>query len=311
MRIATIYRKIVPRRIRRIVWQTRRRLGRPALKYVETHLVDHCNLHCKGCGHFAPLADPWLADPDDHERSMRRLAQFYRNVERLRLMGGEPLLHPKVTRFFASTRRWLPRSNIRLVTNGLLLEKMGFDFWRACRKHGIGIDVTIYPPTARKAEQIANLVKRNGLDLVMTRTTHFWSHRNLKGDSDPARAMAICRKVNYCPYLLEGRLYICALPALARYFNAAFGTKIPDVGYVSLHSQDLTGREILRFLDQPADVCRFCSYEMPKYEWARSHKAVEEWDAHCTPKLARGRIPGGTLLVSGGSPGLQISPGLC
>jgi hypothetical protein len=278
---AKTYRSIVPRSLRRLVWRVRRRLGKPILKYCETHLVDHCNLNCKGCGHFSPLADPWYADPKDHERSVRQLAQFYQNVERLRLMGGEPLLHPRVTSFFASTRRWLPKTNIRLVTNGVLLKKMGFDFWRACRKHKIGIDVTIYPPTENRMDDIADLVKGNGLDMVVTKTRYFYSHRNPKGDSDPAKAMAACRKVNYCPYLLKGRLYICALPALARYFNSAFGTRIPDTGYVSLYSPDVTGREILRFLNQPADVCRFCSYDMPKYEWSVSKKSIEEWDAGC------------------------------
>lgn len=33
------------------------------LPYVELHLVDHCNLGCAGCSHFAPLAPPWYALP--------------------------------------------------------------------------------------------------------------------------------------------------------------------------------------------------------------------------------------------------------
>jgi len=254
-------------------------LGRPHLRYLETALTDHCNLNCGGCGHLAPLAPPWFANVAQYEKDMRQLAHYFANIDRIRLMGGEPLLHPEVTTLLVCTRRWFPRSNIRLVTNGILLKEMNCDFWQFCRNHGIGIDVTIYPPTARKAEDIANLVKDNGLEVIVTNMTHFFAHRNLKGDSDPTRAMAECRKNFYCPYLLEGRLYICSLPALAHYFNAKFNTDIPHTGYVDIYSDHLTGRRILRFLDKPADVCRYCSYDVRKYEWSFSKKSIQEWDA--------------------------------
>ena len=31
---------------------------------LEVHVVNHCNLNCAGCNHFAPLADPWYIDVD-------------------------------------------------------------------------------------------------------------------------------------------------------------------------------------------------------------------------------------------------------
>lgn len=31
--------------------------AKPSLDYVEFHLADHCNLNCRGCGHFSPIAD--------------------------------------------------------------------------------------------------------------------------------------------------------------------------------------------------------------------------------------------------------------
>lgn len=32
---------------------------------VNVHVVDHCNLRCRGCVHFAPIAEPRFLDLDD------------------------------------------------------------------------------------------------------------------------------------------------------------------------------------------------------------------------------------------------------
>ena len=61
---------------------------RPELRYVELHLTDHCNLNCRGCTHYCPVASPWYADLAQHRRDMGRLAQLFRNVGTIRLMGG-------------------------------------------------------------------------------------------------------------------------------------------------------------------------------------------------------------------------------
>lgn len=42
-------------------------------------------------------------------------------VHTIRLMGGEPLLHPHVIDFCTTTRKLFPTSEIVLVSNGILL----------------------------------------------------------------------------------------------------------------------------------------------------------------------------------------------
>ena len=36
-------------------------------------IVDHCNLNCKGCGHFSPLAPKSFLDIETFETDLRRL----------------------------------------------------------------------------------------------------------------------------------------------------------------------------------------------------------------------------------------------
>lgn len=108
-------------------------LLRTELPYLEFHLTDHCNLNCKGCAHYSPMASDHYADLYQLEKDLQRLAQLFRNIRLIRLMGGEPLLHPDVDRFIRTTRSAFPKSRIGIVTNGILLPQASQAFWDACR----------------------------------------------------------------------------------------------------------------------------------------------------------------------------------
>ena len=72
----------------------------------EVHITEHCNLNCKGCYHFSPLAKEEYLDINEFERDLRRIYELCGdNVERITLLGGEPLLHPDINRFIEVTRK--------------------------------------------------------------------------------------------------------------------------------------------------------------------------------------------------------------
>ena len=72
------------------------------IPYIELHIVDHCNLNCVGCSHFSPLAEPYFKDVDEYREEMKDLSKF--EIGTIRIMGGEPLLHPKWYEFCEITR---------------------------------------------------------------------------------------------------------------------------------------------------------------------------------------------------------------
>jgi hypothetical protein len=116
------------------------------LTTIVVSLVEHCNLGCWGCDHFAPLAEKSFLSIDIFKRDMKRLSQLsYGNVGTIKLMGGEPLLHPQKEIFFKICRSYFPNSRIELVTNAILLSKQGSNFWISCHSNCITIVVTKYP----------------------------------------------------------------------------------------------------------------------------------------------------------------------
>src|ERR1051325_4405994 len=96
------------------------RILREALEY---SVVDHCNLRCAGCDHAAPHVDKRVADPEAFAADLNALRPHL-HVRVVRLLGGEPLLHPALDAIVRAARNAEVADQIMLWTNGLLLHKV-------------------------------------------------------------------------------------------------------------------------------------------------------------------------------------------
>lgn len=246
---------------------------------METHLADHCNLNCKGCGHYCPITPPHFTDLRQYESDLQRLRELFGNIRMIRLMGGEPLLHEDAASFITVTRTAFPRSDLRFVTNGILLPKASPRFWDACRSTKTIIDLTAYPPFRHRVECWRALCEAQRVRLRVTSVETFFAFHNLRGDSDKQKAFKLCRRRWYCPFLREGRLYVCSVPALVHTFNKRFGTKIRTDRGIDIHSQGINGGWILRQLNRPIETCSWCSCDIVPFPWSVSNKLPAEWDA--------------------------------
>jgi hypothetical protein len=253
--------------------------ARPHLRYLELHLAEHCNLSCRRCGHFSPLAPASFAEPDRVERDLERLAQHFENIGTLRLMGGEPLLHPTPQRFATIARRVFPNTNLRLVTNGLLLKKMPDAFWDDCRRARLVLDVSVYPLLEKSLPDVLRLCAEREVAVATTRTNSFFSWVNPRGDSEPTEAFAYCRKHYDCPLLHDSRLYVCSMPTTIGYYNRHFDRAIPSDDGIDIFAPDIDGATILARLETPIATCRFCSCHYVTHPWesspVRAHDASD------------------------------------
>jgi hypothetical protein len=249
------------------------------LRYVEYHLVEHCNLSCQRCGHFSPLAKPAFSDPEDFARDLGQLAKHFSTIERIRLLGGEPLLHPTPEAFIEGAHAISPNSDLRIVTNGTLLKSMRNSFWEACRRADLTLDFSMYPIMEKARTQLEELCARERVKINVNRYTTFLAGINPVGDSDPVKSMAYCRKQFYCPFLKNSRLYVCGFPATLHYFNDKFGQAIPDDPGIDIFDPTLDGHRILQLLETPVETCRFCSclYEEHPWKSVRGREAAEDY----------------------------------
>jgi organic radical activating enzyme len=114
---------------------------------VEFNLTEHCNLRCAHCDHASPLLPRRFANVDDYSRDLNSLSGVF-HCHELKLLGGEPLLHPRLIDFLEQGRASAISDTITVVTNGVLLHRMPDEVFRLIDK----LWVNIYPGVTIQAD---------------------------------------------------------------------------------------------------------------------------------------------------------------
>lgn len=250
----------------------------------EVQLVEHCNLNCAACSHFCPVAEPEFLDINEYEKDVKRLSMlFNKEANFIRLMGGEPLLHPKVKDFFKITRKYFPNAIIDLDTNGILLKSMNDEFYKTAAKCNINISVTRYPVNV-DYEVIINKCNSFGVnfryfDDQVVRKFNLLP-LDLEGRQQIEKNFVSCYLANCCHTLKHGKLYTCSTIPHVSHFNKAFNTdlRVCEKDYIDIFKVD-DAQKILDFLAKPVPFCRYCNVKkrISNLDWKKSNKNIEEW----------------------------------
>ena len=258
-------------------------IPRPAL-FFDVSLCDHCNLNCKGCGSFAPLAKESFLDLEDYIKDAKRLSKISGGVvHHINILGGEPLLHPQLLKFIKVTREQFPIGNINLVTNGILLLKMSDKFWETMREYDILLAPTKYPVQVNYVE-----IEKKALEMGV-RYKYFgdatiensWIHNVIteQGDRNELHSFLVCGNANNCAVLKNGKIYPCPRSARIELFNDYFNTdfKLTNKDYIDIYD-DISIDDIMNFLAKPIPFCKYCNrFANTKTNWGISKKNIKEW----------------------------------
>jgi MoaA/NifB/PqqE/SkfB family radical SAM enzyme len=252
------------------------------INYVDINVVDHCNLKCKYCANFCPLAHEKYLGVEEFDRDCERLSSLSSGkIKTIRLLGGEPLLHPRLIEVMAVTRKHFPLSGIDLVTNGLLLLRMPGAFWVQCKACGVSVAISHYPIKLNYAK-IKSIAKEYGVKTnygKKPRGMYKWL-LDINGGQDIKESHTYCLRANQCTVLQEGKIYACSLPPWINYFNEYFGKdlKVSEGDYIDLYKVKKF-EEILEFLRKPVPFCKYCNTKTMVYsnKWELSKKEITEW----------------------------------
>jgi MoaA/NifB/PqqE/SkfB family radical SAM enzyme len=264
--------------------EAKKRLRRKTVLSFSVHLVEHCNLKCRGCEHFSCLAKEEFLGVDIFERDFIRLSELTKGqIERISLLGGEPLLHPRITDFFEITRKYFPSGNVLLVTNGILLSKQDDKFWQSCKKNNIQINVTKYPINT-DYQKVENLVEKFNVDYQYFGgdiIKQMWKRTfDIDGKQNRYMSFKSCYMSNNCTELVDGKIYPCPMTAYVRHFNRYFATNlaVTENDYIDIFKVKNIG-EVFDFLCKPIPFCRYCNNRKITYRmnWGVSKKEISEW----------------------------------
>ena len=247
---------------------------------LEYHLVDSCNLNCAGCSHYSSLVD---------KSTYRTLEEIINdltllknkvgdNLCHLRLLGGEPLLHPQISECLNEIRKLFPKTNICLVTNGLLLKSMKQDFFDVCVESNIRIRITDYGIIDLTAT--INNLKERGIFADRYKTTNLWDYQRIRLTEGKIDCFTKCRLKNICNNYRNGKIYLCPHIAYIEYFNKFFGKdiKVDETDYVSLDDVVSFDDLIEKLNSMKPNFCyQYCNNHPTKVKWGKTKHDINEF----------------------------------
>lgn len=255
------------------------------LTYFEIHLVEHCNLKCQSCDNFSPLAKAEFITIKSFETQMKQMASISNNqINKIRLLGGEPLLHPRLNSLLAKARMYFPNAELLLTTNAVLLNEMSEEFWKTCHDNNIIIEVTFYPINIDR-KKYRKLGKQYDVKIIPfdnKPATSKVSHRNPINDKkdQPLSNYNRCYQRHRCMSLKDGKFYPCTCIPNVYHFNNYFNKnlEVTEQDYIDIFTvKDI--KEIEAFLDKPVPFCAYCNVKNRTNgkPWAPTQFKLEEW----------------------------------
>jgi hypothetical protein len=227
---------------------------------LEVDVVDHCNIRCRSCDHISPIAAKAFVDPDKLEGDLSLLAKCF-HARWFYLVGGEPMLHPRLSTVANAVRRSGIADKIILLTNGLLLHRGTEELWQSIDR----VEADVYPgrePSAAAFERVRQASQARKFDLSIKPVKAFSvSYSELPND-DPRLVQRIyntCGK-RECFSVWNGYFYKCPIAhAIATRVVKQNGWG-PEQDGVKLDDPDTLLARLRIYLEDlsPLKACRYC-----------------------------------------------------
>lgn len=283
----------------------------PFLGQVETHICDNCNLNCKACNNFSPffqkqsqtysLSLDRLYDKSDSSplfvkntggggdfrasvevwaNDIRRLASIYK-IGQIRLLGGEPLLEPKLTKsFVTATRLIVPYTEIHLYTNATLIPSMKSDFWEVLKQTDTRLVLSVYPAMLKRISDVWKTLEKYNVDFIYHSAPYFARRLQMNENKKGAVANNLFGGSCGCHYLRDGYLYNCPDATLIKALDSKCGTHFETKCGISLNEVEQDPLAVLDKLDKPIDLCDFCNpvhQKLLPWERVEGEPNIKDW----------------------------------
>ena len=264
-------------------------LEKPFINYLEVNVVDQCNLNCKGCAHFSNICNNNMLDIDKYSTDLDKISKHF-DVYYFRLLGGEPLLHPRLKDIVSLTRKKLPDTKLIIVTNGLLLDRLSEDVLQVLSDCNVTFSISLYEPTSKKIDSILEILQKHNIKYLInddyTKSpevieSFYKSIATTKEENDSYK-QCIGR---FCRFLRDGKISKCYYPLLIEILNEKYGTtfQVTDDDYIEL--DNITdGWEAIDKLNGKTPFCDYCRPTQEFFDWEPHHKNEKQLDSFVLQK---------------------------
>ena len=256
---------------------------RTELETMEIHVAEHCNLNCKNCSMFCGLVETCdFPCYQEFEEGIKQLKNFFPHIKKFRIIGGEPLLNPELDKYIRLIRNVYPYTDIRLISNGILVTKMSDQLIQTIIDNDVTFIVTQYISLKHSIDEINRFLSKTGIRYIVTEAVlEFQKIYNALGDSDIDENFYRCHWKGSCATMYGTKIATCYVPFVIHYFSDKFNLAIEETGKIDLMEEGLTAQEIIKRMHTPFDMCRYCAPKGNWTEWERlpdkNNTTIQDW----------------------------------
>ena len=256
---------------------------RTELDTMEIHVAEHCNLNCKNCSMFCGLVETCdFPCYQEFEEGIKQLKNFFPHIKKFRIIGGEPLLNPELDKYICLIRNVYPYTDIRLISNGILVTKMSDQLIQTIIDNDVTFIVTQYISLKHSIDEINRFLSKTGIRYIVTEAVlEFQKIYNALGDSDIDENFYRCHWKGSCATMYGTKIATCYVPFVIHYFSDKFNLAIEETGKIDLMEEGLTAQEIIKRMHTPFDMCRYCAPKVNWTEWERlpdkNNTTIQDW----------------------------------
>jgi organic radical activating enzyme len=270
------------------------------IPFLEFYITNVCNLTCQGCNRFNNYKFAGFQRWSDHKEIYTQWATKL-EIQKIGILGGEPLLNPDFMLWFNGIRELWPKSRLSVTTNGYRLNMIdGLYEFILAHKHNTHLAVGIHNKIHK--QKIIDIVKNflqspikfefdneniyqehmiatdaNGIQVRID--YNWWFHQGalIKDpnamkftlhQSDVKKAHDLCHS-KYCHHFMNGKLYKCGAVALFPEFAKQYEITLSPQDHelmmsyqpLTIDDSDQRKQEFLNNLPNAIPQCRFCPEE--------------------------------------------------
>ena len=249
--------EFLPSHVRKIQFSNEK----PTLPYFEMPIIDDCNLNCKGClFNCNRHGEKSFMTLDEIVSDFRRMKELFFDIPWIRILGGEPLLHPQLSEVVRLAREIFPDTEIDICTNGLRIPMLSDEILQEIADQHVTVHVSEYRPVEKMSAQIAERLSQFGIEHCFLKREEFYKFYTQDPVNDAKKSHEACLSSG-CREVYRGRLVKCSAVLAFERMNKQFGTHYEvrkGEDWFDLYDAHLTGWEIMKKLDQAVPACRYC-----------------------------------------------------
>lgn len=235
---------------------------------IEIHASHVCNLKCESCCHFSYATHDKNLTSLDLENQLKTWSQKINPLE-LKILGGEPFLNKDLELILKISKKYFPKSALRVATNGLLINnsKINLNIFKELQ---VNLEITVHDDNnsyKNKLLENINTLNKYKIPFIFINTIKKWkrTHKVIDNiitpfqDNNQRQSWEVCDS-KYYPQLFNNKIYKCPATTYIKLVKKQPISDLfePMLKYIPLeHTSSL--EEIMAFFNkEDENICSLC-----------------------------------------------------